>query len=66
MGHDATEDFCCSVIYRNVAFVETERLGASDCTRTQFADMAEQMYVKIGRGVQAYWGYRYQQITVVV
>ena len=62
--HDATEEFCCSVIYRNLAVVETKRLGASDCTRMQFADMAEQMYVKIG-GVQAYGGYRYPQITVV-
>ena len=53
MGHE----FCCSVIYQNVDFFETKRLGTSDCTRTQFADVAEQMYVKIGgvtglRGVQ--------------
>ena len=45
-----TEEFGCSVIYENAAVVETKRLGASDCTRTQFADVAEQMYVKIGGG----------------
>ena len=39
MGHDATKEFCCSVIYRNVAVVETKWLGASDFTRTQLADV---------------------------
>ena len=51
MGHK----FFCSVIYRNVPFLETKRLGASDCTRTQFVDVAEQMHVKIlggGTGLQ--------------
>ena len=48
-----TEEFGCSVIYQNAAVVKTKQLGASDCTRTQFADVAEQMYVKIGGG-----GYR--------
>ena len=38
-------------------------MGASDYTRTQFADVAEQMYVKIG-GVQAYGGYSNPKITV--
>ena len=60
-----TEEFGCSVIYQNAAVVKTKRLGASDCTRTQFADMAEQMHVKIGGGVQAYRGYSYPQIKVV-
>ena len=60
-----TEDFGCSVIYKNAAVVETKRLGVSDCTRAQFADVAEKMYVKIGGGEQAYWGYRYPQTTVV-
>ena len=50
MGHDVTENLSCSVICRNVAVVETKRLGASDCIRTQFKDVAETMYVKMGRG----------------
>ena len=45
-----TEEFGCSVVYQNAAAVETKRLGVSDCTRTQFTDVAEQMYVKIGWG----------------
>ena len=65
MGHDATSEFCCSVIYRNAAVVETKRLGASDCTCTQFANAAEQMCVKIEVGVQAYGGHIYPQIMVV-
>ena len=40
----------CSVIYQNAAVVEMKLLGASDCTRTQFADVAEQIYFKIGWG----------------
>ena len=65
MGHDATEEFCCCVIYQNAAVVETKQLGASNCTRTQFADVSEKMYVKIGRGgVKAYGGYVYPQIRV--
>ena len=58
-----TEEFGCSVIYQNAAVVKLKRLGASDCTRTQFTEVAEQMYVKIG-GLQAYGKYRYSQIRV--
>ena len=60
-----TKEFGCSVIYQNAAVVKTKRLGASDCTCTQFADVAEQMHVKIwGGGEQAYRGYSYPQIRV--
>ena len=58
VGHDTTEEFCCSVIYQNAAVVETKRLGASDFTLTQLADVTEKMYAKIGgagtglRGIQ--------------
>ena len=48
-----------------VAVIGFTLVGASDCTRTQFADVAEQMYVKIG-GVQAYGRYSNPQITVVI
>ena len=66
MGHDATEEFCCSVIYRNVDAVKTKQLGTSDCTRTQLSDVVEKIYVKIGGGGgKGLRGYSYPQITVV-
>ena len=48
-----------------VAAVETNLFCASDCTRPQVDNVYDQMYVKIGGGVQSSGGYSSPQITVV-